>query len=99
MSSPRARVAVPAWSTPREAVALIVRGVTFRTASRLALVVGTLLSIVNQGAVIASGDATLVTVARLIVNYVVPFSVASTGYLAPFRRVDPSASSEPDRRS
>ncbi len=78
--------AVPPWSTPGEALALIVRGVTFHTAIRVSLVVGTILSLVNQGAVIAGGSATAVTAARVAVNYLVPFIVASIGYLAPFRR-------------
>jgi hypothetical protein len=36
-------------------------GVTVRTAGRVALVVGTLLSAVNQGATIVDGDATWIT--------------------------------------
>ncbi|MFN0090533.1 MAG: nitrate/nitrite transporter NrtS [Acidimicrobiales bacterium] len=80
-----ARQPAPPWSSPAEAVRLILRGVTFRTASRVSLVVGTLLSIVNQGSVILGGDATLLTAVRVAVNYLVPFTVASIGYLAPFR--------------
>lgn len=80
---------MPPWSTRREAVRLILSGVTFPTASRVALVVGTLLSAVNQGAVIAAGDATSLTAVRVVVNYLIPFTVASIGYLAPFRRRDP----------
>jgi hypothetical protein len=88
VNAPRARPRppVPPWSTPFEAVRLILGGVTFRTASRVALVVGTLLSVVNQGAVIVGGDASAATWARVGVNYLVPFTVASIGYLAPFRR-------------
>ena len=77
--------AVPQWTTPREAVRLILRGVTYRTASRVALVVGTILSAVNQGTVIANGDTVAATWVRVAVNYVVPYTVASVGYLAPFR--------------
>jgi hypothetical protein len=76
---------VPAWRTARDAVALIVRGVTYRTASRVALVVGTILSAVNQGTVIANGNAVATTWVRVAVNYVVPYTVASIGYLSPFR--------------
>ncbi|MFN0090040.1 MAG: nitrate/nitrite transporter NrtS [Acidimicrobiales bacterium] len=83
---------VPAWSTVADAAKLILRGVTFHTASRVALVVGTLLSLVNQGSVIAAGNANAVTGARVAVNYLVPFTVASIGYLSPFRqrRAEPS---------
>jgi len=76
---------VPAWRTSREAVGLVLRGVTFRTASRVALVVGTILSAVNQGTVIANGHAVATTWIRVAVNYMVPYTVASIGYLAPFR--------------
>ena len=84
----RARQPVPAWSTPFDACRLIARGVTFHTAVRVAAVVGTILTLVNQGSVIAGGDATAVTWLRVAVNYLVPFLVASVGYLAPFRDRD-----------
>lgn len=74
------------WSTPLDACVLIARGVTFRTASKIALVVGTLLTVVNQGSVIASGDASLATWVRTVANYLIPYIVASVGYLTPFRR-------------
>ena len=83
--SEQAASSVPAWSTPREACGLMIRGVTFRTGSRVALVVGTILTLVNQGSVIIGGDASVVTWIRVAVNYLVPFLVSSVGYLAPFR--------------
>jgi hypothetical protein len=60
--------------------------VTFHTASRVALVVGTLLTIVNQGAIIVHGDQTSLTWVRVAANYAIPYVVASIGYLAPLRR-------------
>ena len=77
---------VPPWTTPGEAVVLIARGVTFSTAIRVAAVVGTLLSVVNQSAVIAAGHASIATWIRVAVNYLVPYIVSSIGYLAPFRQ-------------
>lgn len=74
------------WSTPLEACVLIAKGATFRTASKIALVVGTLLTAVNQGSVIFSGDASSATWVRTLANYVIPYTVASIGYLTPFRR-------------
>ncbi len=74
------------WVTRREAVALMLRGVTFHTAWRVALVVGTILTLVNQGEVIAWGDATALTWVRVGFNFAVPYVVASIGYLAPLRR-------------
>jgi len=76
----------PPWSSPREACALIARGHTFRTGVVVASVVGTILSSVNEGTVIASGHLGVSTWARVATNYLVPFVVASVGYLAPFRR-------------
>jgi len=76
----------PAWSTARECCVLIAKGYTVRTAIRVAAVVGTILSAVNQGSVIASGRFGAITGVRIATNYLVPFIVASIGYLAPFRR-------------
>ena len=64
---------VPAWSSRREACVLILRGVTFTTCGRIALVVGTILSIVNQGAMMIDGDTTVMTSVRVGFNYLVPF--------------------------
>lgn len=77
--------AVPPWSSPRQAIRLIAKGYTFRTCIRVAAVVGTILSAVNQGAQIVGGEATAATGIRIAVNYLVPFLVSSIGYLAPFR--------------
>ena len=75
----------PSWSSPREACVLIARGYTFRTGVVVASVVGTILSGVNEGPSIASGHLDIATWARLATNYLVPFVVASIGYLTPFR--------------
>jgi hypothetical protein len=75
-----------AWATRREAVALIGRGATFRTASRISLVVGSLLTVVNQAGVLVNGDQTTLTWVRIGFNYAIPYVVASLGFLAPFRR-------------
>ena len=60
-----ARQSVPTWSTPIDACRLILRGVTFHTCVRVALFVGTVLTLVNQGSVIAGGNATAVTWVRV----------------------------------
>jgi cystathionine beta-lyase/cystathionine gamma-synthase len=74
------------WSSPLELCVLIAKGVTFATASKIAAVVGILLTVVNQGSVIMSGDATLATWLRTAANFLIPYTVASIGYLTPFRR-------------
>ena len=73
------------WSTGRECARLFLQGGTVRTAGRVALVVGTILSAVNQGSTIVDGTATWVTWLRVGVNYCVPFIVASIGFLSACR--------------
>lgn len=70
------------WSTPFQACALVCCGRTARTAVPIALIVGTILSVVNQGAIIAAGDGTIGTWVRVAVNYLVPFVVSSIGWLS-----------------
>ena len=74
------------WDRPVEAIGLFFRGHTLRTAVPTALVVGTVLCVVNQGAILMSGDATTGTWVRMVVNYLVPFVVASIGYLGAHHR-------------
>ncbi len=47
----------------------------------IAAVVGTVLTAINQADVIARGDATWLTVAKAVLNYVVPFIVSNLGLL------------------
>ncbi|WP_072690413.1 nitrate/nitrite transporter NrtS [Rhodococcus marinonascens] len=65
---------------------MFVRGATARTAVPTAAVVGTVLSVVNQGSIVVDGTADGGTWVRVLVNYLVPFCVASVGYLAARRR-------------
>lgn len=76
----------PAWTRPVEAMLLVLRGRTARVAAPVAAVVGTVISAVNQGDVIVTGEANTVTLARIAVNYVVPYIVASVAYLSACRR-------------
>ncbi|MFN2542965.1 MAG: nitrate/nitrite transporter NrtS [Actinomycetota bacterium] len=48
----------------------------------IALFVGTVLSLVNQGSVIFGGTATGVTWLRVATNFFVPFCVSSSGFFA-----------------
>lgn len=83
------------WSTYPQALALVARGATIRVAGRVALLVGTILSGVNQGSVIAAGHSGWVTWLRVAVNYATPFIVASAGYLAACRtRTEPALQDE-----
>ena len=71
------------WESYGEAFRLFLRGATVATASRIALVVGTWLSLMNQGRAIVNGHAPWIKVA---LNYLTAFDVASLGYLAARRR-------------
>jgi|SRR6516165_12686176 hypothetical protein len=73
----------PTWASYRDAARLFLRGATLPTAVRISLVVGTWLSLMNQGGLIVNGHPPWV---KLVLNYLTPFSVASLGYLAARRR-------------
>jgi hypothetical protein len=75
----------PSWSTPRQAARLWFARSTLRKTVKIAIVVGTLLSLINQGSVIAGGDATSATWVRVGLNYIVPFCVSSIGFLSATR--------------
>lgn len=49
---------------------------------RIALIVGVLLTTINQGAVITAGHATVATWVRSGLNFVVPFLVSNAGLLS-----------------
>ena len=72
----------PSWSRPGEALRLFARGVTLRRCLPVAAVVGTVLSAINEGAQITSGNTSWATWVRVGLNFVVPFLVSSYGYLA-----------------
>jgi len=73
------------WSTYGEAARLWFARPTLRKTIKIALVVGTLLSLINQGSVIFGGHASAVTWVRVGFNYWVPFCVSSLGYLSATR--------------
>ena len=78
--------ASPTWATPGEALRLVFLRTTLRKTIKIALVVGTILSLINQSGVVLDGRATYVTWIRVGANYLVPFCVSSTGFLSATRR-------------
>ncbi len=70
------------WRTRREALHLLLLRSTLHRTVQIALIVGTLLSLVNQASVIAAGHASAVTWLRVAANYAVPFCVSSAGFLS-----------------
>jgi hypothetical protein len=75
----------PPWSRPGEAIRLFARGITVRRCVPVAVVVGCVLSAINEGARIAAGHATWLTWVQVGLNFVVPFLVSSYGYLTAAR--------------
>lgn len=76
------------WSTPLEALRIVFLRTTLRKTIPIALVVGTILSLINQAGVIFGGDATAVTWIRVGANFLVPFCVSSAGFLGATRGSD-----------
>jgi len=75
----------PPWSSPGEAARLFAHGTTVRPCVPVAAVVGCVLSAINEGTQIAAGRTGWETWARVGLNFVVPFLVASYGYLTAAR--------------
>ncbi len=59
---------------------LLASGKTVRTAFPVSLIVGTLLSAVNEGNLIVTFRLTPTLIARVTSNFVIPFLVASFGH-------------------
>lgn len=74
-----------AWTTWPEAVRLLATGRTWRAALPIALLVGTVLTLVNLGDVLLAGTVDPVTAARIAANYAIPYVVSSVGCLSACR--------------
>ena len=68
--------------TPREALRICLRREHLRRTLKIAVVVGTILTLINQLDVIIRGDATALTWVKATLNYCVPFIVSNLGLLA-----------------
>lgn len=66
----------------RDALGICLRPEHLRRTLTIAVVVGTILTAINQADVIARGDATATTLAKAALNYLVPFIVSNLGLLA-----------------
>lgn len=67
------------WSTRRGALKLSSRSVTVRRSLVIAVIVGTILSIINQIHLVLDGSADLLTRLRISANYLVPYLVSTAG--------------------
>jgi hypothetical protein len=66
----------------REALQICLRREHLRRTIEIALVVGTMLFLINQADVVLRGDATAVTWLKVGLSYCVPFIVSNLGLLA-----------------
>jgi hypothetical protein len=64
---------------------LLLTGATARTCLPVALIVGTVLSLVNQADVVLQGMGDVVVAAKVAANYAIPFLTSSTGALLAVR--------------
>jgi len=78
------------WTRPHEALELLLSGATARTCLPIAVLVGTVLSLVNQGDVVVRGMADAVIGAKIAANYLVPFLTSSAGALLAVRGREPA---------
>ena len=76
-----------AETRPPRLFATVFSHVSLKRCIPIALFVGTVLSLINQGSVIFGGNATDITWLRVGMNYVVPFCVSSSGFFASQRAV------------
>jgi hypothetical protein len=72
----------PTIVSVEDALRIVLRREHLRRTARIALVVGVVLTLINQADVIVRGDATAVTWLKAGGNFVVPFIVSNLGLLA-----------------
>lgn len=68
--------------TPMAAIAVCCRRANLRRTVRIALVVGTVLTAINQGDVLVRGQASAATAVKIVFNFLIPFIVSNLGVLA-----------------
>ena len=73
------------WTQPREACRQLACGATLRTCTPVALVVGSVLSVVNQGDVMLAGMADERVALKIMANLLIPFLTSSAGALLAVR--------------
>jgi hypothetical protein len=76
----------PTWSAWREAPSVVLYRPHLRKTIRIALIVGTVLFVINQLDVVVRGAATPVVWLKVVLTYLVPFCVSNLGILIASRR-------------
>ena len=69
----RQRSELPPWQRPGKACRLVLTATTAPISGPVAVVVGTVLTAVNQGAVLLDGKVSSATVLRIAANYAIPY--------------------------
>lgn len=80
--SPAMTAGSPHVGQTHDVLAYCLRREHLRRTTRIALVVGLVLTAINQGAAILGGDASTLTWARIAVNFLIPFVVSNLGLLS-----------------
>jgi hypothetical protein len=78
--------AQPTWSRPGEALRVVTHRPHLKKTIRIALVVGTVLFVINQLDVVLSGRANAIVWLKVGITYCVPFAVSNVGILIGSRR-------------
>jgi hypothetical protein len=89
----------PMIATTKEALRICMRREHLRRTARIALVVGVILTLINQADVIIGGDATAVTWIKAGGNFLVPFIVSNLGLLAGKRAEGDASARAPAART
>lgn len=66
----------------RELAASARRRPVFRRCSLIAVLVGTLLTVINQFDALVTGHADLPTLGKIVANYLIPFAVSNLGAMS-----------------
>ncbi len=74
------------WTRPAQALRMLLCGATAPSCLPVALLVGTVLSLVNQGDVVLHGVIGHVLVLKVLANYGIPFLTSSAGALLAVRQ-------------
>lgn len=78
----------PTWRTPAEAFGVIAHRPHLTKTLTIAVLVGTVLFVINQLDVVLRGDATTTVWIKSAITYLVPFVVSNLGVLVASRRPD-----------
>lgn len=92
-TQPTAAAHTPSWSTAAEAWRVVRYRPHLRRTLLTALIVGSVLFVINQLDVVLSGGGTTGTWVKAAVTYPVPFAVANVGVLVASRR--PAGAEQP----